>query len=128
MPVEGATTMKTKTNTAERNVTLAKTLAPEDVRPGDYVAVLSEEYEYAAFAWSCDSPLTSDDPLIRVRFRPRETTDPLRVIDACLPFVFVKEPKGKGRTLDLRAVRLARLDRAYAKRVWKALGSRAAKA
>ena len=120
--------MKTKTNSAERDATLAKTLAPEDVRPGDYVAVLSEEYEYAAFAWSCDTSLSDEDKIIRVRFRPRETTGPLRVIDACLPFVFVKEPKGVGRTLDLRAVRLARLDRAYAKRVCKSLASQKAKA
>ena len=118
--------MKTKTNIADRDVTLAKTLAPEDVRRGDYVAVLSEEYEYPAFAWLCDHSLTSHDEMIRVRFRPRETTGPLRVIDACLPFVFVKEPKGESRTLDLRAVRLARLDRAYAKRVWKAMASKRA--
>jgi hypothetical protein len=113
--------MKTRTPIADHDVTLAKTLAPEDVRRGDYVAVLSEEFEYAAFAWSCDSSLPGDDPLIRVRFRPRETTGPLRVIDACLPFVFVKEPKGEGRTLDVRAVRLARLNRKYAKRVWKSM-------
>jgi hypothetical protein len=118
--------MKTKTNIAARDVTLAKTLAPEDVRPGDYVAVLSEEYEYAAFAWLCDHSLSSHNELIRVRFRPRETAGPLRVIDACLPFVFVKEPKGEGRTLDLRAVRLARLDRAYARRVCKALATQPA--
>jgi hypothetical protein len=119
--------MKTKTNIAERDVTLAKTLAPEDVRPGDYVAVLSEEYEYAAFAWSCDSSLANADSILRVRFKPRETTGPLRVIDACLPFVFVKEPKGAGRTLDLRVVRLARLDRSYAKRVCKTLAAKAGK-
>ena len=119
--------MKTKPNIAARDVTLAKTLAPEDVRPGDYVAVLSEEYEYAAFAWSCDSSLSTGDSILRVRFRPRDTTGPLRVIDACLPFVFVKEPKGAGLTLDLRAVRLARLDRAYAKRVCKTLASQKAK-
>jgi hypothetical protein len=119
--------MKTKTPIAERDVTLAKTLAPEDVRPGDYIAVLSEEYEYAAFAWSCDSSLSNADSILRVRFKPRETTGPLRVIDACLPFVFVKEPKGEGRTLDLRVVRLARLDRSYAKRVCKTLAAKAAK-
>jgi hypothetical protein len=119
--------MKAKTNIAARDVTLAKTLAPEDVRPGDYVAVLSEEYEYAKFAWCCDSSFTDGDNILRVRFKPRETTGPLRVIDACLPFVFVKEPKGEGRTLDLRMVRLARLDRSYAKRVCKTLAAKAAK-
>jgi hypothetical protein len=119
--------MKTKTAIADRDVTLAKTLAPEDVRPGDYVAVLSEEYEYAKFAWSCDASLSDGDNILRVRFKPRETSGPLRVIDACLPFVFVKGPKGAGRTLDLRVVRLARLDRSYAKRVCKTLVKQKAK-
>lgn len=119
--------MKTKTPTADQDATLAKPLAPEDVRPGDYVAVLSEEYEYPAFAWLCDHSLTSHDEVIRLRFRPREVPGPLYVVDACLPFVFVKPPKGDGRTLDLRSVRLARLNRKYAKRVWKAIATRKSK-
>ncbi|TWT98030.1 hypothetical protein Pla108_21850 [Botrimarina colliarenosi] len=114
--------MKTKSPTTD-NATLAKPLAPEDVRRGDYVAVLSEEYEYPAFAWLCDHSLTSRDELIRIRLRPRETEAPLRVVAACLPFVYVKPPKGDGRTLDLRSVRLVRLDRGYAQRVCRAVGT-----
>ncbi|QDT69142.1 hypothetical protein MalM25_20700 [Planctomycetes bacterium MalM25] len=112
--------MKTRQATADRDATLAKTLAPEDVRPGDYVAVLDEEYECCAAAWYCDPPPHADK-VIHVRLRPREPEPPLRVIDACLPFVYVQPPKGDGRTLDLRAVRLARLDRDYARRVCKLL-------
>lgn len=109
--------MKTQSPATDRNATLAKPLAPEDVRPGDYVAVLDEEYQWPAANWYYDPPAHADK-VIYVRLRPRETSPPLRVIDACLPFVFVKPPKGNGRTLDLRAVRLARLDRDYARRVW----------
>ena len=106
--------------TADRSATLAKPLAPEDVRAGDYVAVLDVEHEWAAASWWCDPPVGAE-PVVRVRFRPSEATAPLRVVDACLPFVFVEPPKGEPRTLDLRSVRLARLDRGYARRVWKAI-------
>lgn len=113
-------TVKTKSPATDRDTTLAKPLAPEDVRPGDFVAVLDEEYQWPASAWYCDPPAHADK-VIYVRLRPREVSAPLEVIDACLPFVFVKPPKGNGQTLDLRAVRLARLNRDYARRVWASL-------
>ncbi len=68
-----------------------------------------------------------EQDVIRVRIRPSETAGPLRVIDACLPFVFVKPPKGEGQTLDLRAVRLVRLDRDYARRVCQSLAAKKSK-
>lgn len=113
--------MKTKPATTDHDATLAKPLAPEDVRPGDYVAVLDEEYQYPAIVWYCEPPMGREQEVIRVRIRPNETSGPLRVIDACLPFVFVKPPKGPGHTLDVRSVRLARLDRNYARRVSRSL-------
>lgn len=112
--------MKTTTPKIDRNATLAKPLAPEDVRPGDYVAVLDEEYECPASCWYLDPP-EHGETVIRLRLRHREPSAPLRVMDACLPFVYVKPPKGEGQTLDLRAVRLARLDRDYAERVCEAI-------
>lgn len=111
--------MHAKTKPAEP-ASLAKPLAPEDVRRGDYVAVLDEEHEWCAANWYYDPPAHVES-VIRVRMRPRETAPPLEVIDACLPFVYVKPPTGEGRTLDLRAVRLVRLDRGYARRVGKAI-------
>ena len=118
--------MKTKQKIAA-DTTLAKVLAPEDVRVGDYIAVLDEVYEYPAIVWLCDPPLTDQEEIVRVRLRPRETAPPLRVLDACLPYVFVKPPRGKPKTLDLRSCRLARLDRDYAKHVWKELGKKPSK-
>lgn len=115
--------MKTQQKIAA-DTTLAKVLAPEDVRVGDYVAVLDEIYEFPAIAWLSDPPLSNQDEVIQVRLRPREATSPLCVVDACLPYVFVKSPRGKPKTLDLRSCRLARLDRHYAKRVWKELNTK----
>lgn len=116
--------MKTKPAIADHDTTLAKPLAPEEVRPGDYVAVLDQEYQYPAIVWFYEPPMGRESEVIRVRIRPPETVAPLRVIDACLPFVFVKPPKGEGQTLDLRAVRLARLDRDYARRVCELLAGK----
>ena len=113
--------MQRFTNTAATDApTLAKPLAPEDVRDGDFVAVLDVEYEWPASSWYCDPPLGSEK-VIRARLRPHETSPPLRVIDACLPFVCVEPPTGPPMTLDLRAVRLVRLDAGYAERVTEAL-------
>ena len=108
------------TNTKQPQPTLAKTLAPEEVRVGDFVAVLQEEYEYPEFMWSCDTSY-NQDAIVRVRLRPGAPCDPLRVKAVCLPFVLVKPPKGRARTLDVRAVRRARLDPSYAKFARKAL-------
>lgn len=116
--------MKTKPANADHDTTLAKPLAPEDVRPGDYVAVLDQEYQYPAIVWFYEPPMGREQEVIRVRVRPSETSGPLRVIDACLPFVFVKPPKGEGQTLDVRAVRLALLDRDYARRVCASLSGK----
>lgn len=99
--------------------TAAKPLAPDDVSPGDYVAVLDEQHEFPAVVWYCDRPLAGEDDVVRVRLRPREAEGPLRVTDVCTPFVFVKNRVGKIRTVDLRAVRLARIDREVARRVWR---------
>lgn len=95
--------MKTKPITTEREATLAKPLAPEDVRPGDYVAVLDEEHQYPVVVCYYEPPMGREAEVIRVRVRPNETSGPLRVLDAWLAFVFVKPPEGEGRTLDVRA-------------------------
>ena len=117
--------MKTQSLNAAAEPTLAKPLAPEDVRPGDYVAVLDEEYELPTIVWSCDAGITGRDEVVRIRLRPRDATAPMRVEEVCVPYVFVRKPCGKHETLDLRACRLARLNRGYAKRVCKALRNRA---
>ncbi|MEN0110181.1 MAG: hypothetical protein AAF805_05620 [Planctomycetota bacterium] len=115
--------MKTNRPPADPAPTLAKTLAPEDVRPGDDVAVLDREWEWPAHGCGYDPPI-GGEPVLRVRLRPHDATPPLRVVAVCLPYVFVEPPRGEPRTLDVRAVRLARLDGGYARRVRKALKRR----
>lgn len=46
---------------------------------------------------------------------------PLRVRAVCLPYVFVRTPDRKHRTIDTRATKLVRLPERYAERVVAAL-------
>jgi hypothetical protein len=103
-----------------KHLTTAKVLAPEDVRSGDYVALLQVIYELPSFFW-CDGigTVRPDEP-VRVPFVPNDGGVPLRVRSICLPFILVKAPSGKLRNLDVRRHRLARLDRAHARAAWKA--------
>jgi hypothetical protein len=107
--------------TTKHNTTLAKPIAAEDLRRGDYVALQSVQYEYPSFCWDCESHLMPPEEPVRIRLRPHEPSCPLRVVDLCVPFVFVKQPGGQFKTLDLRGCQLVRLDERYGKRVWKAL-------
>jgi hypothetical protein len=56
-----------------------------------------------------------------MQYRAPESGTPLRIKSICLPFVFVKNPRGQVQTLDIRQVQLVRLDSDYAGDVWKEL-------
>jgi len=102
---------------------LAARVAPEDLRRGDFVAVLSEVIELPSFLWSETLPRGQDE-LVRLRRLPTDERAPSRVEAICLPFIFVKLPCGKYETIDVRLASLARLEKEYAKTVWKALRKR----
>lgn len=98
-----------------KKVTAARTLAPEDVRPGVYVAVMREISEHAcAIEWR-DEFMSGEKS---VRYRCVEIPEssengPLLVEAVCTPFVLARDAQGKSRTLDLRRLTLARLRRSY---------------
>jgi len=128
-----------------KDSTIVKPLAPEDIRPGDYLAVMHEVDEYlpigALLDCSAFNQPRSLQP-VQVQWLPCGECVPLKVKAVCLPFVLVKAPRpqplgflalGRGgsgpilRTLDVRRCRLARLSHAYGKRVFKLLQERASK-
>jgi hypothetical protein len=114
------------TNCTTTPTSLARRVAPDDLRRGAYVAVLAVEYEYPSWFWCCDSGLMAPDEPVRITLRPRdEECEPLKVVALCLPFVFVRRPTGEHRTLDIRGCQLARLDREYGREVWKRLKKKA---
>jgi hypothetical protein len=99
---------------------IAATVAPEDLRCGDFVAVLSEIIELPSFLWSDTLPSARSE-LVRLRRLPTEDRVPLKVKAICLPFIFVKSPGAQFQTIDVRLANLVRLERSYAKKVWKSL-------
>jgi len=106
---------------AQAKSTLAKSLGPEDVRVGDYVAPLHETYDYPSFVWCSDAELTNRSETVPIRFVAQGSGVPLKVKAICLPFVLVKHPTRGVYAIDVRCHQLARLDREYAAVAWRAL-------
>jgi hypothetical protein len=106
--------------TRRESASLAASVAPEDLRCGDFVAILNEVLELPSFYWF-DTEQSKRDELVRVRYIPARSGTPLKVQAICLPFVFVKPPFGESETIDVRRVQLARLNPAYARKVRKDL-------
>ena len=104
-----------------RETYVARPLAAEDLRCGDFVGVLYEIDEWPSFYWSCDGQLLPPHEPVRLARRATDGGTPLKVKAICLPFVFVKLPCGQHRTLDVRQHHLVRLSPQYARPVWKAL-------
>lgn len=109
---------------ARGNSAVARVLAPEDVRVGDFVAVLDVTCELPSFLWCADANVLPAHEPVRIRFLPYEGFQPYRVESVCIPFVLTALPAGGHSTLDVRCCRLARLDRRFGKAVWKACGAK----
>jgi hypothetical protein len=111
--------MKTDVST-NQSTTTAASVAPEDLKCGDFVAVLSEVIEVPSYLWM-NLVTTERETLFRMRCIPSGTGLPLKVKAICLPFVFVKPPTGQFETIDIRRVQLVRLDESYGRKVWRSL-------
>lgn len=105
----------------DTQITLSKLLAPEEIRPGEYITLLREVHEFLNIWAACD-PLLKRELLLRAEFIAEDAGLPLRVVSVCLPFVLAEEPSRKHRTLDVRRYAIARLDERYAKKAMKKLG------
>lgn len=116
-----------KTRADKSGVTVAVTVAAEDLRVGDDVAILHQVHEVPTFLWNCSDVSATSDGLVRIRTMGCGGGTPLRVAAICLPFVFLKRPDGRPKQVDVRRVQLVRLDRSYARLVRKALREQRAK-
>jgi hypothetical protein len=101
-----------------RGGSLAKPLAPEEIRVGDFVTPLHMFYDFPSFFWN-DCAIGRRDETVRICTIPESGGVPLKVKSICLPFVLAKYASGERQTLDVRKVRLARLDPDFAKAAWK---------
>lgn len=98
---------------------LSTRLAPEDIQVGDFVGILSEEFEYPPFACNVEDFLLPTGEPVRIRFQRSEGGLPHKVQAICLPFVATKRADGVHRVLDVRSMQLVRLTRDYADSVIK---------
>ncbi len=96
-------------------------VAGEDVKPGDYVTVVSELIELPSFLWYSSGTMLPMDEPVRTRFVPREAGQPFKVVAVCLPFVYAERACKKVATLDIRNQQLVRLDPESGHKVWKLL-------
>jgi hypothetical protein len=111
--------MKAKASKSE-TASVAASVAPEDLKRGDFVGALSELIELPSFLW-CDSLPGERDEVVRVRYLPAHGGVPRKVKAICLPFVYTQSPGGQRQVIDIRKVQLVRLQTGYAKAVWKDL-------
>ncbi len=95
-------------------------VAPEDIRRGDYIAILQLVCEYVPLFGL--GPDDGDLPR-RMLVLPKEGGIPMRVIEQCLPFVLVEKAGGSHTTLDTRRHRLARLSEECARLALKRIRS-----
>jgi hypothetical protein len=100
-------------------LTVARPLAPEDIRPGSYIAVSQIVWEFCAF-WLAE--LWCGPPVYSVSLiAGNDIGTPLRVKEVCLPFVLAQAPDGTHRTIDVRRVRLLLLSDRFGKKASKKL-------
>jgi hypothetical protein len=111
--------MKSTADKAAFPTNVVARIAGEDLKPGDFVTVLTEMIELPSFLWCCDSAAAPMDELVRLRYLPREAGEPFKIMVVCLPFVYTKRANGKLTTLDIRKHQLVKLDNMSGKKVWK---------
>jgi hypothetical protein len=109
-----------KSHATSDDTYVSRSLAPEDLKCGDFVAILQEVVEWPSFFWHSDAGLLPPNEPVRLVVRGGSGGTPLKIKAICLPFVFVKNPCGQHQTLDVRQHRLVRLNAEYAQAVWKA--------
>jgi hypothetical protein len=94
----------------------SRTVHPEDLAIGDSVAVAEVSCQLPTYLWcGSDFSLTRVHK-VNVPFIPAGEFELYKVISVCLPFVLCEQTSGKHSVLDLRLVRLFRLNEAFAKR------------
>jgi len=106
-------------NVSSATTDAVKTVAPEDLRVGDFVAILLEDCQYPTHYWVWFSPDVPEGQPVRLTFMPTDDIGvPLKVAAICLPFIAVENADGEKRSLDLRQCKLGRLTEDYVAATW----------
>ena len=116
--------MDTKTLPKTTAPSATQAIAPEDLRPGDYLALTHATYQLlpeGPAGWCAKlQPQT-------IRLIPCDAGEAQRVLAVCLPFVLVRSSAGFDRTLDLRRHEMRRLDAAFGKQAFRDQDKKAGK-
>lgn len=97
----------------------ARFMPPEDLRPGQFVTMSHMMIEVL---WP-----PRDESECWKRIRPLRFefltwgSDPLKVLEVCLPYVLVRRPNGTHELVDVRRYRLMRLERNFGRESWRRL-------
>lgn len=105
--------------TSEFHRTVARPLAPEEIRRGQFVCLLAEVDEYLPCIYLHEEPGLRKVELLRVQSLPCGEAQPLEVVAVCLPFVLAAKPDGEARTFDVRRHRLARVTAEFAEAAFR---------
>ena len=95
----------------EKQTDLARVLAPEDIQRGMYVSTMHEVYEHVSCFFQPE-PWSSGRPAWSL-ILPEYGSEPLKVIEICLPFILVEDSDGGYETVDVNSKRLAELSDRY---------------
>lgn len=112
---------KTDLDTTEHHAaSIARSVAPEDIQPDDYLVVLSQLRELFPFWALCDAPWQKIE-LIHLQCLPEADAAPVRVVEICLPSLLVRDKDGKHSVVDTRQFRFARLSQRFGRKAFKRL-------
>ena len=98
---------------------MARALAPEDLRAGDYVYVLGELLE--VLPCILDREAWKAPETVKLMVLPYSGKEPMKIVEVCLPVLLVKDKSGKCETIDARLFRFARLPVRFGRKVFKRL-------
>ncbi len=100
---------------SDTELAIAKPLHPEDIAVGDDVAILFTSSQFPTFNWhGFDTSILPIDQPITITYLPYDDQEALVVQQICLPFLLCRTFDDRHRSLDVRQVQLARLNKSYA--------------
>ncbi|MEQ1829015.1 MAG: hypothetical protein ABL921_23835 [Pirellula sp.] len=99
---------------------VSRSLAAEDIAAGDYIVITSKATEFPSWMWEDYHALPPDQP-VRIWWQSYSSLVPWKVVDVCLPMLLVRGVDRTVTQLDVRLLRIARVDRGYARKVRKSL-------
>jgi len=93
--------------------TLARSLAPEDIKVGTYVMVLHQQRQIMMA--KCSAIGEPEVIIVPVVIRPSWSELPAKVLAVSLPYIVVGRPETKTEIIDTCSDRLAKVPKAFAK-------------